>query len=242
MNTGVIEQASPAHAPSAARIWLKAIELTARIETLPRRLFADMVEDWARRQPGSAALVTDGETVHYETLARRINRWARWARSVGVAKGDCVGLIMPNGVDYIAAWLGISRAGGVVALINTRLVGQSLAHCIDVAKPSHMIVARELVEMLASATPHLKSAAKVWTHGDARSDMSIDVALAALDDHPLTPEERGDVTIDDRALLIYTSGTTGLPKAASISHRRILNWGLWFAGLTGATPQDRLFD
>jgi len=161
---------------------------------------------------------------------------------VGVAKGDCVGLIMPNGVDYIAAWLGISRAGGVVALINTRLVGQSLAHCIDVAKPSHMIVARELVEMLASATPHLKSAAKVWTHGDARSDMSIDVALAALDDHPLTPEERGDVTIDDRALLIYTSGTTGLPKAASISHRRILNWGLWFAGLTGATPQDRLFD
>ncbi|WP_139101223.1 AMP-binding protein, partial [Acinetobacter baumannii] len=71
---------------------------------------------------------------------------------------------------------------------------------------------------------------------------AIDVALAALDDGPLSPEERGDVTIDDRALLIYTSGTTGLPKAASISHRRILNWGFWFAGLTGATPQDRLSD
>ena len=53
--------------------------------------------------------------------------------------------------------------------------------------------------------------------------------------------ERG-VTINDRALLIYTSGTTGLPKAASISHRRILNWGGWFAGLTGASPDDRLYD
>ena len=51
---------------------------------------------------------------------------------------------------------------------------------------------------------------------------------------PLSPAERRGVTINDRALLIYTSGTTGLPKAASISHRRILNWGGWFAGLTGA--------
>jgi fatty-acyl-CoA synthase len=242
MNTGVIEQAKPARAPSASKIWLKAIELTARIETLPGRLFADVVEDWAKRQPDRAALVTDDETINYEQLASRINRYARWARSVGVAKSDTVGLIMPNGIDYVAAWLGISRIGGVVALINTKLIGQSLAHCIDVARPSQIIVAHDVAEALASAAPHLNSTAKVWPLGDARSERSIDVALAALDDGPLSQAERGDVTIDDRALLIYTSGTTGLPKAASISHRRILNWGFWFAGLTGATPQDRLYD
>ena len=63
-----------------------------------------------------------------------------------------------------------------------------------------------------------------------------------MDGSPLSPAERRGVTINDRALLIYTSGTTGLPKAASISHRRILNWGGWFAGLTGASPEDRLYD
>ena len=73
-------------------------------------------------------------------------------------------------------------------------------------------------------------------------DASLDAALDALDGGPLSPAERRDVTINDRALLIYTSGTTGLPKAASISHRRILNWGGWFAGLTDATPDDRLYD
>jgi len=242
MTTGVIEQAKAVRAPSASKIWLKAIELTARIETLPGRLFADVVDDWARRQPDRIALVMDDVTLDYDSLSKRINRYARWARSVGIAKGDTVGLIMPNGVDYVAAWLGISRVGGVVALLNTKLVGQSLAHCIDVAKPSHIIVAHELTETLESATPHLKTEAKIWTHGDARSERAIDVALAALDDGPLSPEEHGDVTLDDRALLIYTSGTTGLPKAASISHRRILNWGFWFAGLAGATPQDRLYD
>jgi len=155
MNTGVIEQAKSTRAPSASKVWLKAIELTARIETLPGRLFADVVEDWARRQPDRAALVTDDETIDYEQLARRINRYARWARSVGVAKGDTVALIMPNGIDYIAAWLGISRIGGVVALINTNLIGQSLAHCIDVARPSHIIVAHDVAEAFASAAQHL---------------------------------------------------------------------------------------
>ncbi|TPQ37451.1 long-chain-acyl-CoA synthetase [Bradyrhizobium guangdongense] len=242
MNTGVIEQLKPVKAPSASKIWLKAIELTARIETLPGRLFADVVDDWAKRQPDRTALLTDDAAIDYDTLARRINRYARWACSVGLTKGDTVGLIMPNNADYLAAWLGISRVGGVVALLNTKLVGPSLAHCIDVAKPSHLIVAHDLADALAGAAQHLKSSPKIWTHGDARAERSLDVALAALSDDPLTPEEHGDVAINDRALLIYTSGTTGLPKAASISHRRILNWGFWFAGLTGATPQDRLYD
>lgn len=242
MTTGVIEQTKAARAPSASKIWLKAIELTARIETLPGRLFADVVDDWARRQPDHVALVTDDASLDYDGLSKRINCYARWALSVGVAKGDTVGLIMPNGIDYVAAWLGISRVGAVVALINTKLVGKSLAHCLNVAKPSHIIVAHELAATLESAKTHLKTDARIWTHGDARSEHAIDVALAALDDGTLSPDEHGGVTIDDRALLIYTSGTTGLPKAASISHRRILNWGFWFAGLTGATPQDRLYD
>ena len=242
MTTGVITQPKAARAPSASKIWLKAIELTARIETLPGRLFADVIDDWAQRQPDHVALVADDAVLDYEGLSRRINRYARWARSVGIDRGDTVALIMPNGIDYVAAWLGISRVGGVVALINTKLVGQSLAHCIDVAKPLHIIVAHELTEMLDGASPHLKTTPKIWVHGDARRERAIDVALAALADGPLSPEERGNVSIDDRALLIYTSGTTGLPKAASISHRRILNWGFWFAGLTGATPQDRLYD
>lgn len=242
MTTGVIERPKALRTPSASKIWLKAIELTARIEALPGRLFADVVDDWAQRQPDRLALLADDTSLDYAGLSKRINRYARWARSVGLAKGETVALIMPNGVDYVAAWLGISRVGGVVALLNTKLVGPSLAHCIDVAKPTHIIVAHELMGTLKGAAPHLKTEAKVWTHGDSRSDRAIDVALAALDDGLLSPEEHGEVSIADRALLIYTSGTTGLPKAASISHRRILNWGFWFAGLTGAGPQDRLYD
>jgi fatty-acyl-CoA synthase len=200
-------------------------------------LFADVVEDWAEQAGTRPALISHNGTLSYRTLAGRITRYARWALSAGIKAGDTVCLIMPSQSDYVAAWLGISRVGGVVALINTKLVGTSLAHCINVAKAEHIVLARDLFEVFDTARPHLSHQAKLWISGG-----DLDEALTRFDDAPLSAAERRDVTIDDRALLIYTSGTTGLPKAASVSHRRILNWGGWFAGLTDATPDDRLYD
>jgi fatty-acyl-CoA synthase len=246
MNADLLEQPTNSPRlrgkPSAARSWLKAIELTSRIEADPRRLFADVVEDWSKRQPDRPALISQAGTFSYRTLAERINRYARWALSAGIETGDTVCLLMPSRPDYIAAWLGITRVGGVVALINTGLVGPSLSHCIDVADADHLILAAELERVFETARPHLKSAPKVWIHGGKGNKADIDAALDGMDGSPLSSAERGAVTINDRALLIYTSGTTGLPKAASISHRRILNWGGWFAGLTDASPEDRLYD
>src|SRR5258708_7478755 len=246
MNMGVIDQSTNDRQsrgkPSAAKSWLKAIELTARIEGDPNRLFADVVEDWAKRQPDRPALISETGTFSYRTLADRINRYARWALSIGIEAGDTVCLIMQNWPDYIAAWLGISKVGGVVALINTKMVGGSIAHCMNVADADHVILADDLAGIFETARPYLNGAPKIWMHGGNDSKASIVAALDATDGRPLSPTERRGTTINDRALLIYTSGTTGLPKAASISHRRILNWGGWFAGLTNASPDDRLYD
>jgi fatty-acyl-CoA synthase len=249
MNAGVndrSENQARRRKPSAAKSWLKAIELTSRIEADPRRLFADMVGDWSERQPDRPCLISETEIFSYRTLADRINRYARWALSAGIKAGDTVCLLMPSRPDYIAAWLGITKVGGVAALVNTKLVGLSLSHCINVADPDHIILAEDLRAVFEAAEPHLTRTPQIWIHG-GRGDRSsretdIHAALDRMDASPLTSAERRDVTINDRALLIYTSGTTGLPKAASISHRRILNWGGWFAGLTDASPEDRLYN
>jgi fatty-acyl-CoA synthase len=247
MNTSVIEQSTSSarlreKKPSAAKSWLRAIELTSRIEAEPRRLFADVIEDWAERQPDRPALVSEAETLSYRALAGRINCYARWALSAGIEAGDTVCLLMPSRPDYIAAWLGITKVGGVVALINTKLVGRSLSHCINVADADHVILADDLASVFDTALPYLNRAPKIWIHGRHGHEASLDAALDGQDGSRLSPAERRGISINDRALLIYTSGTTGLPKAASISHRRILNWGGWFAGLTGASPEDRLYD
>src|ERR1700722_16186100 len=206
MNTDAIEQSAdslrPRAKPSAAKSWLKAIELTSRIEANPSRLFADVVEDWAARQPDRAALISEAETFSYRTLAERINRYARWALSAGIEPGDTVCLLLPNRPDYIAAWLGISKVGGVAALINTRLVGLSLSHCINVADADHVILTDDLADVLETALPYLNRAPRIWIHG---SEAGIGAMLDRMQGNPLSPAERRGVTINDRALLIYTS-------------------------------------
>ena len=56
---------------------------------------------------------------------------------------------MPNRAEYLAIWLGITRMGAVVALINTNLRGRALAHCLAIADPRHIIVAESLMPALA---------------------------------------------------------------------------------------------
>ena len=233
----------PRHAkPSSARTWLKAIELTAGIEAAPGRLFPDVVDEWALRKPERPALVSATETLSYLALSRRINRYARWALEAGIEVGDTVCLLMSSRPEYIAAWLGITRVGGVVALVNNRLVGASLSHCVNIAHASHIIVAADFVATFEAIFAEIDKAPKIWFYGAGHDRARIDLALDRLDESPLLPEERREITINDPALLIYTSGTTGLPKAARVSHRRIMNWGAWFAGLTNATPEDRMYD
>jgi len=229
---------------TALRDWVRALEATAPIAENPQRLLPDIIAERARTQPDAPALLSEYESLSYAELAARSNRYARWALDQGLGKGDVVGLMMPNRPEYMAIWLGLCSTGVVVALINTQLRGASLTHCIDAAVPKHLIVAAGFCDELPAATA-LSSRPKIWAHGAGEnvSDFDrIDSAVEQCSGAPMMQAERRTVTIADRALLIYTSGTTGLPKAANVSHRRLLQWSLWFAGLMNTGPDDRLYD
>src|ERR1700761_3650704 len=114
MSAGVIEYTTaerpvaappPQAKPSTAKIWLKAIERPSRIEANPNRLFADLIEEWAQRQPDRPALLSDRDTFNYRQLNQRINRYARWALAQGIGKGETVCVLLPGQPDYLAAWI-----------------------------------------------------------------------------------------------------------------------------------------
>jgi fatty-acyl-CoA synthase len=224
-----------------AKGWLRALALTKPIAERPTRVLPVIIEELAERFGDAPALLSERETLSFRGLAERANRYARWALAQGLGKGDTVCLLMPNRPEYLAAWLGITRAGGVVALLNTNLVGASLAHCIDIVAPRHIIVADELIAAFESAQPQLASSPRVWRHGgrDARF-ADIEAELARISGAALA--EVAPPTVADRALYIYTSGTTGLPKAAKVNHYRLLIWSLWFAGMMDSRPGDRMYN
>jgi fatty-acyl-CoA synthase len=232
---------------SAAKAWLRALAATAPITTHPERTLPALIEELAETHGNSPALLSDRESLTYRELAARANRYARWAIELGVAQGDTVCLMMPNRPEYLAIWLGLTRVGGIVALINTSLTGAALAHCINIVKPKHIIVAAELIGVVEGARPRPANQARIWAHGalangaDHATFPRIDRAIERQSGARLRADELRPVTIEDRALLIYTSGTTGLPKAANVSHHRLLMWSHWFGGMMDTGRSDRMY-
>jgi len=234
--------ASP-NANSPSKAWMRALELAATIPRNPQRLMADVVEQVAARQGDAPALLSDRESMTYRQLSDRASQYARWALQQGLARGEVVCLLMPNRPEYFAVWLGIGSVGGVVALLNTNLTGASLAHCINAVHPRHIIAAAAFIGTLADVRPLLAESPTLWSHGaDHSLFQRIDHEIEQFSTEALSPDERRTVTIEDRALFIYTSGTTGLPKAASVSHARVLQWSHWFAGMMGVQPSDRMYN
>jgi fatty-acyl-CoA synthase len=222
---------------------LRILRMTTPIAKNPTRIFPTVIEDLAEKFGDAPALLSDRESFSYRELAARSNRYARWALAHGIRKGDTVCLMMPNRPEFLAVWLGITRVGGVVALINTNLTGVALAHCVNVVEPTHIIVAAELLEPLQGARPHISSPAKLWLHGEAAANLPrIDREIEGFSGERLAAAQRPPLTIEDRALYIYTSGTTGLPKAANINHYRMMLASHAFAGVMDTRASDRMYD
>jgi fatty-acyl-CoA synthase len=239
-----IERNNPtAAAISPSRAWLRALELTAPIPHNPHRILSTVIEEVAARMGDAPALLSDRETLTYRALTQRANQYARWALDQGLAKGDVVCLLMTNRPEYFAVWLGITSVGVVVSLLNTNLVGSSLAHCIRIVSPRHIIASTEFVDALTDVQPQLEMSPSIWTYGhEGATFPRIDHIMERYSGEPLSESERRTPTIDDRALFIYTSGTTGLPKAAIVSHARAMQWSHWFAGMMDVQPADRMYN
>jgi fatty-acyl-CoA synthase len=235
---------------SVAKAWLRALEAISELgdhslETLPA-----VIEERAAQRGAALAVISGEARLSYGQLSGLSNRYARWALANGVRVGDVVGLMMGNSADYLALWLGVTHVGGVVALLNTNLVGASLAHCIAAAAPNHLVAEAALLSAVRGAQDFLPRRVPVWVAGAKAPGQETGQApgngdhidTASFSDARLRKSERRPVTLSHKALLIYTSGATGLPKAANVSHYRIISWSRWFSGLMDVQPDDRMYD
>ncbi len=222
---------------------MRALEMTAPIAKNPSVIFPSVIESLADKFGNALALLSDRECLTYRALAERSNRYARWALGQGLAVGDVVCLIMPNCPEYMAIWLGVIRVGGIVSLINTNLAGESLEHSINIVAPKYIIVEAGLVDGLAAVLPRLAPGIKIWAHGGYNHGLPrVDYETRRVEGRRLQGSECKLISIMDPALYIYTSGTTGLPKAAKVSHFRVMQWAYWFAGMMDTRPDDRMYN
>ena len=178
--------------------------------------------------------------ISYVEAERESARLAKGLLASGAGKGTRVGLLAPNGPDWIIGWLGAARMGAVVSLLNTygkakelswilrhadvqvlltvdSHLGHDYLERLETAAPD--LATQKHEQILLASHPYLRS---VWTWGEGTRPWAGRVGdLAArgdgVDDELFAAVEE-EVTPADPMVVIYSSGSTSDPKGAIHSH------------------------
>jgi fatty-acyl-CoA synthase len=217
--------------------WVKSISPDSR------NLICDDLEASVDKHRDRPAITFEGKTITYGEMDALANRYAHWAKEQGITRGQTVALFMPNRMDYLPIWFGLTKVGVATALINNNLTGAPLAHCLNISGALHCLVDAETSPAFEAVRGQLNKHVAQWTLGPVTGDRR-DLTAALKSCSNLRPDRltaRDDLRASDTALWIYTSGTTGLPKAARINHMRAQLYMRGFAGSTGALASDRIY-
>ncbi|MGV0033838.1 MAG: long-chain-acyl-CoA synthetase [Candidatus Azotimanducaceae bacterium WSBS_2022_MAG_OTU7] len=211
--------------------------------------FSLLVEDNAARIPNAIALLCEEEVVTWKTLNERANRNANTLKAGGITKGDCVSLFMQNRIEFVVQTVAICKLGAIAGLINTNLARQQLVHCISLTGSKKIIFGEELTDTLNEVRTDLtledgKDYLYVRDTGTApppnwATELDSNGTISSSEN----PPESRQVEIANTGFFIFTSGTTGLPKAARVSHRRMLpNAGMSATALLRIKQTDRMYN
>ena len=200
-----------------------AVELTDR---LVERGFGD-----------NTALIGNGRRRTYKELADWSNRLAHaLVEDFGVRPGNRVLIRSGNNPAMVAAWLAVTKAGGVAVNTMPMLRAGELAKIVDKAEIGLALCDSRIADELVACAKDSRFLKKVINFdGTANHDAELDrAALSKSVKYAAVQTGRDDV-----ALLGFTSGTTGEPKATMHFHRDLLIMADGYAReVLGVTPDD----
>ena len=194
------------------------------------RTLSQVLSQTAASFPKRPVIVNDDQRITYKELDARVNRLARGLIELGVAKGDKVGLWLPNILEWVVAYFAIARIGAVVVPMNTRYKTHEVLYILDNSEATTLFMVdtfvgidyREMIADVRHQLPLLKNVIVAGEKGrDMRSFSEVEsLGAATIDDGKL---EKREAMCDpqDNVFILYTSGTTGNPKGAMLSHHNI---------------------
>src|SRR5580693_1231753 len=176
---------------------------------------AVMLRESARRAPDKTAVILGDVRLSYAQLDELSDRVAASLTATGLAAGDRVGLQLPNIPQFVIAYFGILKAGGVVVPMNVLLKAPEIAFQLENSGARTLITYGGFVDEAAEAAAVTNLYVVGTETGRAEATGAPFETLLAGDAPGPQLAARGPA---DPAVIIYTSGTTGTPKGAVLSH------------------------
>ncbi len=157
----------------------------------------------------------------YREMSDRADALARFLRDdAGVGRGDRVGLVAHNGVEYLDVLFACARLGAVCVPYNWRLHASELAELLRDTNPRAVFFSDEFAQTVERAC-HGGAPEARRVHLDG-AGISGSVPFAeAISRAPTEPVRNEAISAEDTLCLLFTGGTTGKSKGARISYRMV---------------------
>jgi acyl-CoA synthetase (AMP-forming)/AMP-acid ligase II/CBS domain-containing protein len=169
----------------------------------------------AGRATVPAVIVPDGPEISYRTLRQQVNRVAETLASLGVARGDRVAIVLPNGPEAVAAILG-AAVSGAAPPHNPAYTEDEFRYYFEDVSARALIVPPGGAEAARRAWPRESPLIEIAIEGGGK--LRIETSLRTGTRR--SPSSPGP---DDVALVLHSSGTTGRPKRAALRHRNLVS-------------------
>lgn len=218
----------------------------------------------SERFPDREAAVFCGPDVRwtYDQLRRRVDRFAAGLLSIGLYRGDRIGIWSPNRPEWLIAQFATARLGLVLVNINPAYRRSELEYALNKVEAKALITARQFkssnyVEMLRDLAPemetcdagrlrsrrlpHLRTIIQLGTD-PVPGTYSFSDVMARGQGGPRSRLESISQSLSPRdpINIQFTSGTTGSPKGATLTHHNIINNAIFCAEAMELSASDRL--
>jgi len=206
--------------------------------TLLELTIGELLDRTASRFPDRLAVASchQSKRLTWAELSAEADRVARGLWSLGIRRGDRVGLWSTNCIEWIVMHMGCARAGAALVNVNPSYRSHELRYTLKKSRMKalflwHKDKRADYEEILGRARHGLSLELEHTIYFDSPEWPALLEADGRLPDH---------VANDDVANIQYTSGTTGLPKGVMLTHHNIVNNGQFLAQGFHYTEVDRI--
>jgi acyl-CoA synthetase (AMP-forming)/AMP-acid ligase II len=155
----------------------------------------------------------------WRAFDERANQFAHLLLDGGVKRGDKIGILLMNCIEWLPIYFGILKTGAIVVPLNFRYSSDEIKYALDLAGVSVLVFGAEFTERMQSIKDHIPMVRSMFFVGNNCPEFAEGYENLAGS----RPRSAPDIAIsdDDAAAIYYSSGTTGHPKAILHTHKTL---------------------
>ena len=159
--------------------------------------------------------------ITWNVFNEKANRFANLLIERGIKKGEKVGILLMNCLEWLPIYFGILKTGALAVPLNFRYSADEIKYCVELAEIDILVFGPEFIGRVEEIADEISKGRLLYFVGDGCPGFAEDYNAHTANCSSQSP--KNDVNDDDEAAIYFSSGTTGFPKAILHNHESLMH-------------------